>query len=142
MSVRLVSTMVAVLAFATPVMAQQLTAPVAMGQLDHIGSGQRFLGRAGGLQQVALRARIQVSRQAGTADDPARDGMIEVIIRKSQARGWPMPRMPGKDDGRKCPDGMTKNLQSEDRGSISDRSADNMAGYDNDSTPGHFVHFA
>ena len=35
------------------------------------------------MQQVALRAWVQVGRQAGTADDPASDGVIEIIATQS-----------------------------------------------------------
>ncbi|MNG88992.1 NAD-specific glutamate dehydrogenase [compost metagenome] len=50
-----------------------------MADADHVGVGQGFLGGAGGLQQRALGGRVQVGRQPGLLDDPASNGVVEVV---------------------------------------------------------------
>ncbi|MNZ48798.1 NAD-specific glutamate dehydrogenase [compost metagenome] len=57
----------------------QLGLPVAIGHFNGRRIGQGFLGRTGGLQQVALRTGIEVGGQTGALDDPARDRVVEVI---------------------------------------------------------------
>ncbi|MNK92194.1 NAD-specific glutamate dehydrogenase [compost metagenome] len=59
--------------------AGQFGFPVAMGHFNGRSIGQGFLGRTGGLQQIALRTRIEVGGQAGALDDPASDRVVEVI---------------------------------------------------------------
>jgi len=57
----------------------QTGGPATVGNIYLVGRGKRFLGGAGHLQQVALGTGIQVSGKTGLLDDPASDGMVEVI---------------------------------------------------------------
>ncbi|AGZ36921.1 NAD-specific glutamate dehydrogenase [Pseudomonas sp. VLB120] len=59
--------------------AAQLALPGAVADTDHVGIGQGLLGSAGALQQLTLGGRVEVGGQAGLLDDPACNGMVEVI---------------------------------------------------------------
>ncbi|MNJ08453.1 NAD-specific glutamate dehydrogenase [compost metagenome] len=59
--------------------AGQLGLPVAVSDSDRVSVGQGFLGGASGLQQLALGSRIKIRRQTGLLDNPAGDGMVEII---------------------------------------------------------------
>ncbi|MNF66138.1 NAD-specific glutamate dehydrogenase [compost metagenome] len=57
----------------------QLCFPVAIGHFNAGRIGQGFFGRASGLQQIALCARIEIGGQTRALDDPAGNRVIEVI---------------------------------------------------------------
>ena len=57
----------------------QLRFPVAVSHFHTGRVCQGFFGRAGGLQQIALCARIEIGGQASALDDPAGNRVIEVI---------------------------------------------------------------
>ena len=50
-----------------------------MADSDHIGVSQGLFGSAGSLQQCALGGRVQVGGKTGLLDDPAGDGMVEIV---------------------------------------------------------------
>ncbi|MCY1355612.1 NAD-specific glutamate dehydrogenase [compost metagenome] len=54
-----------------------------MGKLHLVDIGQRFLGGAGALQQAALGGRVEVAGQARLLDDPAGNGMVEIVTAQS-----------------------------------------------------------
>src|SRR5450830_416247 len=57
----------------------QLGRPIAVGNFNRGRVSQGFFGGTGSLQQMALLARVQVSGQTGTVDDPTGDRVVEVI---------------------------------------------------------------
>src|SRR5450830_128197 len=57
----------------------QLGRPIAVGNFNRGRVSQGFFGDTGSLQQMALLARVQVSGQTGTVDDPTGDRVVEVI---------------------------------------------------------------
>ncbi|MNO93231.1 NAD-specific glutamate dehydrogenase [compost metagenome] len=82
--------------------AAQLALPGTVADADNVGIGQGFLGGAGGLQQLALGGRVQIGGQASLLDDPASNGMVEIIAAQG---GIAAGGQHFEDTGRQAQDG-------------------------------------